>query len=86
MTRCRILPGLHFSHCSEPLRACNGQHEPLEKRGKENSQLLCLLPTVLSIKFILLHLLARCSACVSFAMHLTGLHLVSSKLLDENRN
>lgn len=64
------MPGLHFSHCNEPFHACNGQHEPLEKQGKENSQLLCLLPAVLSIKFILLRLLAHCSACVSFAMHL----------------
>lgn len=69
MTRCSILPGLHFSDCNEPLRACNGQHEPLEKQGEENSQLLCL-PAVLSIKFILLRLLAHCSAYVSFAMHL----------------
>lgn len=40
-------------------------------RNEERKTLsFSLLPAVLSIKFILLRLLARCFACVSFAMHL----------------
>lgn len=38
MVRCSLLPILCFSRCNEPLHTCNGQHEPLEKPGKENSQ------------------------------------------------
>lgn len=52
---CSLLPVFHFSCCTEPWHARNGQQEPLEKLGQGNSQALPVSsPRCIALRCILL--------------------------------